>query len=69
MEDVLTQNARVFALRHQLCLAERLGFGIHGNVFVAESKLKPGKSAIKAHYSAEPYARERLSMSGCGKRA
>ena len=59
MDDVLTQNARAFAIRHQLCLAERLGFGIHGTVFVAEGNTKPGKSAIKAHRASEPYARER----------
>jgi hypothetical protein len=59
MDDVLTQNAQAFVARHQLRLAERLGFGIHGNVFVAEGNTKPGKSAIKAHRSAEPYARER----------
>jgi hypothetical protein len=59
MDDVLTQNARAFAVRHQLRLAERLGFGIHGTVFVAEGNSKPGKSAIKAHRSTEPYARER----------
>ena len=59
MDDALTQNARAFAARHELRLAERLGFGIHGTVFVAEGNTKPGKSAIKAHRSTEPYARER----------
>lgn len=53
------QNVRAFATRHQLQLAERLGSGIHGIVHVAESKSQPAKTAIKAHYSPEPYLRER----------
>ena len=36
MEETLLQNARTYASRHQLQLAERLGFGIHGIIFVAE---------------------------------
>jgi hypothetical protein len=38
---------------------ERLGFGIHGTIFVAENNSKAGKTAIKAHYEVEPYLRER----------
>src|SRR5579859_5940070 len=58
MEDVLIQNARTYATEHQLCLAERLGFGIHGIIFVAENNTKPGKTAIKAHRYGEPFQRE-----------
>jgi hypothetical protein len=35
MEEVIIQNARLYASQHQLELTERLGFGI---IFVAESK-------------------------------
>jgi hypothetical protein len=30
MEDAFIQNALAYAAQHQLRLAERLGFGIHG---------------------------------------
>ena len=59
MEDILIQNARTYASQHQLCLAERLGFGIHGIVFVSENNTKPGKTALKAHRFSEAYFRER----------
>jgi len=59
MEEILIQNAQTFALQHQLQLAERLGFGIHGIIFVAEDKSKAGKTALKVHRSVEPYLRER----------
>jgi hypothetical protein len=59
MEETLLQNARAYASRHQLQLAERLGFGIHGIIFVAEDNSKAGKTAIKVHRSVEPYLRER----------
>lgn len=59
MDDIVIQNAQTYALRHQLQLAERLGFGIHGIIFVAENNSKAGKTAIKAHRAAEFYLRER----------
>ena len=59
MEEILIQNARAYAAQHRLQLAERLGFGIHGIIFVAEDNSKAGKTAIKAHRSEEPYLRER----------
>jgi len=52
------QNALAYANRYGLQLAERLGFGIHGIIYVAENKSAGGKTAIKAHREAEPYARE-----------
>jgi len=58
-ETALIENASTYASRHQLHLAERLGFGIHGIIFVAENNLKVGKTAVKAHRSVEPYQRER----------
>jgi hypothetical protein len=58
MEDVLIQNAVAYASQKNLQLAERLGFGIHGIIFVAEDKSGGGKTAIKAHRDWEPYRRE-----------
>ena len=59
MEEAFIQNAFAYAARHQLELAERLGFGIHGMIFVAENKAKGGRTAVKAHREFEPYLRER----------
>lgn len=59
MDKSLVQNAQVYASRHQLQLAERLGFGIHGIIFVAEDNSKGGKTAVKTHRSIAPYWRER----------
>jgi len=59
MDDVFIQNALAYAARHQLRLAERLGFGIHGIIYAAENKSDGGTTAIKAHRESEPYLRER----------
>ena len=58
-DDFILQNALAYASRHGFQLAERLGFGVHGIIFVAENKSKSGKTAVKAHYEGEPYLRER----------
>ena len=58
MEEAFIQNAVVYASRHRLQLAERLGFGIHGIIYVAEDKSAGGKTAIKAHRELEPSRRE-----------
>lgn len=57
-DELLIENARVYARRHQLQLAERLGFGIHGIVFSVENKSNFGKSVLKIHRYDEPYLRE-----------
>jgi hypothetical protein len=59
MEQALIQNAQAYARQHQLHLAERLGFGVHGIIFVAGGNSKVGKTAVKVHRSLEPYLRER----------
>ena len=59
MEQELIEHAAAYASRNQLRLAERLGFGIHGIILVAEDNSKVGKTAVKAHRSREPYLRER----------
>lgn len=61
MEETLILNARAYATRHRLQLAERLGFGIHGIILVAEDNVKAGKTAVKAHRAEEPYRRERAA--------
>jgi hypothetical protein len=58
MEEVLIQNAVAYASQHHFRLAERLGFGIHGMIFVAEDKSGGGKTAVKAHREEDPYRRE-----------
>ena len=59
MEDVFIQKAQAYAAQHQLELAQRLGFGIHGIIFVAENKSEGGRTAVKVHRELEPYLRER----------
>lgn len=71
-DELLIENARVYARRHQLQLAERLGFGLHGIVFSAENKSNFGKSVLKIHRYDEPYLREvsiykRLRDDGIGE--
>jgi hypothetical protein len=61
MESDAIEKAREYAAQHQLCLAERLGFGVHGIIFVAEHTLSVGKTAVKAHHSITPYFRERAA--------
>jgi hypothetical protein len=57
--DFIQKNALTYAARHQLQLTERLGFGVHDMIFVAENKSKSGRTAVKAHREFEPYLRER----------
>lgn len=59
MDEVFIQNALTYASQHHLQLAERLGFGIHGIIYVAEDKSSGGKTAIKIHRELEPFLRER----------
>lgn len=58
MTDDSNYRARLYAERHNLRLAERLGFGIHGIVHVVESNAKPGRTAIKVHRERVPFDRE-----------
>ena len=59
MSDIALQHAGAYAAQHQLRLAQRLGFGIHGTVLLAEHEGKQDRSAIKAHNSPIFYQRER----------
>ncbi|HKX63549.1 MAG TPA: hypothetical protein VJS65_16955 [Verrucomicrobiae bacterium] len=61
MDEELIQNTFAYGEQHQLIVAERLGFGIHGIIHVAEGNPKagrPGRTALKAHRNLEPYRRE-----------
>ncbi|MEI6392361.1 MAG: hypothetical protein WCT12_14805 [Verrucomicrobiota bacterium] len=44
MDEILIRNAQAYATRHQLQLAERLGFGIHGIIFGTEGNLETGRA-------------------------
>jgi hypothetical protein len=59
MNEILELNARRYADRHRLELAEELGSGKDGIVFVAKGKARPGDIAIKAFHFDEPYRREK----------
>ncbi len=52
-------NARLYAARRQLDLAETLGSGKDGIVLVAKHKTKPGDAAVKILRFEEPYWREK----------
>lgn len=59
MSDIAQTNAATYAARYHLRLFERLGFGIHGTVHVAEHEGKRDQSAIKAFNLVEFYQREK----------
>ena len=54
-----TPNIRVYAAERQLLIAEKLGSGKDGIVWVARRQSGPGKVALKAHRLAELYLREK----------
>ncbi len=58
-KEELIRRADLYAQKHGLVLGEQLGFGVHGIVFAAASKTKPGREAIKVHEREESYCRER----------
>jgi hypothetical protein len=58
-DDILYQKALRYASQHQMEVRGRLGHGKDGIVFVAASKLKAMRSAIKSHSGLEAYQRER----------
>lgn len=58
MDEQLENLARQYALSRGIILRERLGFGIHGIVFAAEDKIKPGFLAVKFHREQIPFTRE-----------
>jgi len=61
MNESLTVNAQSYAARRELEIAERLGSGKDGTVFVAERKMASARVAVKAHRFEELYFREKLA--------
>ena len=59
MDEDLKRVAKTYAARYSLTLAKRLGSGIHGIVLVAQSKLQPGKTALKLHRDFTAYDQEK----------
>ena len=59
MDEEVLRTARNYIRKHRVILRERLGFGIHRMVFVVESNIKAGRSAVKFHERAEPYHRKK----------
>lgn len=58
MDEDLDSLAQRYALRRNIKLGERLGFGIHGTVFAAEDNTKPGFFAVKFHREKRPFELE-----------
>jgi hypothetical protein len=67
MNGNLIVNAQSYAARRQLEIAERLGSGKNGTVFVAKRKKATAKVAVKAHRFEELYFREKLAYQRLGK--
>jgi hypothetical protein len=59
MNENLIANARLYASRRGLELAETLGSGKDGIVLVAKHKAKPANLAVKVFRLDEPYLREK----------
>jgi hypothetical protein len=57
-DELIIQHAHSYIAARQLEIRERLGFGIHGTVYVTEIKSKPGKRAIKALRERQFFERE-----------
>ena len=58
MDEDLNSLPQRYALRRNIKLGERLGFGIHGIVFAAEDNTKPGFFAVKFHREQRPFELE-----------
>jgi len=58
MDEDLDNLAQRYALKRNINLGERLGFGVHGTVFAAQDNTKPGFFAVKFHREKRPFERE-----------
>ncbi|HEX5176734.1 MAG TPA: hypothetical protein VFV83_06895 [Chthoniobacteraceae bacterium] len=72
MDEDIIKRAETYAASRGRALAGRLGFGIHGMVFVLEGNADSGVSAVKIHENEAPYRREReiyerLAVKNCSK--
>lgn len=59
MDEEVIANVEAYVARRRLRLLERIGFGIHGIVFMVEGNAELGTAALKVHSAREPYVRER----------
>jgi hypothetical protein len=59
MDEELDRLVQRYASKRDIKLAERLGSGVHGTVFTAEHKTKPGFFAVKFHREERPFNQER----------
>jgi len=58
-DEDLVKVAIAYTSRHALEVRELLGSGIHGIVYVVESKTDPGRRAVKLHRDSVAYLREK----------
>jgi hypothetical protein len=58
MDEDLDSLAQRYAVKRNIKLGERLGFGVHGTVIAAQDKTKPGFFAVKFHREERPFERE-----------
>ena len=58
MEDALLEAAQSYADKHRLTLAEPLGSGIDGSVWVLRSAVNPYDTAVKIHRGVATFWRE-----------
>jgi hypothetical protein len=65
MDEDLKRVSKTYAARYSLTLAKQLGSGIHGIVLVAQSKLQPGRTALKLHRDFMAYDQESAFTNAC----
>jgi len=58
MDANLKKRLQEYVECYQVRLTGKLGDGVHGVVFSAESNVKPNRYAVKMHRYAEPFHRE-----------
>ncbi|MEO8353552.1 MAG: hypothetical protein ABI680_17625 [Chthoniobacteraceae bacterium] len=58
MDEELLKKAKAFADANGGSSGEELGSGIHGMVVVLKSEIGLAETALKIHFSVEPYRRE-----------
>ena len=58
MDEELEDFADRYAIKRNITLGDRLGFGIHGTVFAAADNTKPGFFAVKFHREKGPFEHE-----------
>ena len=58
-DEDLVEAVLAYTSRHAIEVRELLGSGIHGIVYVVESKTDPGRRAVKLHRDSVAYLREK----------